>query len=392
MRFLLLSEGDAETWDSWSGSSRSVVDHLRAEGHTVTCGDVELYGLARYLTAARVMTRDRRRWAMRFRLGPEGFRARSARAQRIIDRHASQVDAIIQIGATFAARPPAGLPLVLYCDSNFEYSRDGAQSGFSEAAALPAHEAIGVRAREASIYESASRIFTMSERLRQVFIDRFGIPAGRVETLHAGVNFRIGEEPAVVPNDGTRGPVILFVGRAFERKGGDILLDAFRLVRERVPDARLLILGPDAIPGHATPGPVGADGVELMGYVDKSTPEGKAKLDGAYSSARVFCLPTRFEALGIVYLEAMYHELPCVGPRAWAVPEMVDDGVTGLLVPPDDRPALAEALVTLLTDPARAQAMGKAGAERLRERFTWTRVARKMAAAIEPLVAGRSAR
>lgn len=381
MRILILAEGDAETWDSWSGISRSIVDHLRAEGHEVVCGDAELYGAARFWTALRSWVPGRRRWAVRYRLGPKGFAARSTRAQRAVDREAGRVDLVMQFGATFRVRPPRGVPIVLYCDSNFELSRDGAASGFSEAAALDPEAAAGVRSREASVYADAARIFTLSERLRQTFIDRFGIPAGRVETVFAGPNFEIGKSPPVPESLGSE-PVVLFAGRAFARKGGDLMLEAFRRVRERMPEARLIVMGPDALPGGAPP----PAGVELLGYVDKDTEAGRAALFDAYARSRVFCLPTRFEAFGIVYLEAMHYELPCIGPRLWAVPEIIEDGVTGLLVPPEDPAALAEALLALLGDPSRARAMGRAGKARLLERFTWTHVVRRMLRAVGPLV------
>ena len=102
----------------------------------------------------------------------------------------------------------------------------------------------------------------------------------------------------------------------------------------------------------------------------------------AYSSAQVFCLPTRFEPFGVVFLEAMHYELPCVGPRAWAVPEIIEDGVTGLVVAPEDPSALAAALLTLLADPLKSAAFGKAGKIRVHERFTWEHVVRRITAAM----------
>lgn len=377
MRVLILCEGDAETWDSWSGISHSVVAQLRAAGHEVTCGDVELYGAARYITGARTFARDRRRWAVRFRLGATGFEARSARAQRIVDRFADAVDVVMQFGATFGVRLPPGLPLVLYCDSNFEYSRDGAASGHSEAAALGEAEAAGVRTREAAIYASAARIFTLSERLRRVFIERFGVPPDRVETVYAGPNIELGAPAGPAPARTPSEPVVLFVGRAFERKGGPELLAAFARVRACMPEARLVVIGPDALPEEGA-----ADGVELLGFVDKSTAEGREALRTAYARARVFCLPTQFEAFGIVYLEAMSNAVPCIGPDRWAVPEIIEHGVTGLLVPPGDPVALANAMLELLRDPARARAMGEAGKTRLEERFTWPAVVARMTGAM----------
>jgi starch synthase len=67
-----------------------------------------------------------------------------------------------------------------------------------------------------------------------------------------------------------------------------------------------------------------------------------------------------------------------VATTAGAIPEVVEDGVTGLLVPPDDPEALANAVVSLLSDPQRMKAMGKAGAEMVREHFTWNKVAERV--------------
>jgi len=89
-----------------------------------------------------------------------------------------------------------------------------------------------------------------------------------------------------------------------------------------------------------------------------------ADLFEEYANADVFCLPSVQEGFGIVFLEAMVAGLPVVACRAAAVPEVVLDGQTGLLVPPRDPVALATALGTLLADPERARALGRAGAER----------------------------
>jgi len=92
-------------------------------------------------------------------------------------------------------------------------------------------------------------------------------------------------------------------------------------------------------------------------------------------------LPTSYEGLGIPFLEAMAHALPCIGTRVCAVPELVQDGVTGLLVEPGDADALAERMLVLARDPARAVAMGAAGRRRAAE-HTQDRVAAAIVAGI----------
>jgi glycosyltransferase involved in cell wall biosynthesis len=139
----------------------------------------------------------------------------------------------------------------------------------------------------------------------------------------------------------------------------------------RLPSARLLLAGVPA-------GTVDAPGVACLGELDKNTAAGAAALANAYASADVFALPTRFEPFGIAFVEAMHFGLPCIGPNAWAVPEIIADGETGYTVPVDDVEALTDRLLTLLTVPALARTMGEAGRARARSLFTWPKVIGRM--------------
>jgi starch synthase len=102
--------------------------------------------------------------------------------------------------------------------------------------------------------------------------------------------------------------------------------------------------------------------------------------------ALAFVCPSVYEPLGIVNLEAMACSTAVVASRVGGIPEVVDGGVTGLLVPPDDPASLADALNLLLRDPGRAQAMGLAGRQRAVAEFSWDKVAARTAALYESLV------
>ena len=383
MNILLLSVGDGESWRSWSGSTKSLVDHLRKAGHSVTCRNVDLHGLRRLKVALVSYSPDKRRWGVRYHLGRRGFEERSRVAQEAVQGMESRIDAVIQIGATFRVSPRTDLPVVLYCDSNIKLSRAGAIAGVSEASTLTERELREIEDRETQVYENADRIYCMSDRLRASFVSEFGIPEHRVETAYPGPNFPIGEAPVVPQRDRGCEPVILFIGRDFERKGGELLLHAFSEVRAAVPGARLLIVGPDSIP--LASGDSRWQGVELLGFLDKESPKGQESLYEAYRSAGVFCLPTRFEPFGIVFLEAMYYQLPCVGPNAWAIPEIIHDGETGLLFASDDASELATSLIKILGNPLGSRGMGSAGARRLDSEFSWRAAAEKIVAGIEAL-------
>ena len=103
-----------------------------------------------------------------------------------------------------------------------------------------------------------------------------------------------------------------------------------------------------------------------------------------FARASLFALPTLREAFGLAFLEAMAFGLPVVATSVGAVPEIVGDGETGLLVPPRDPAALADACAALLGDPARARRLGEAGRARVEERFGWDRVAARMLEVLLP--------
>ncbi|HET7459457.1 MAG TPA: glycosyltransferase family 4 protein [Gemmatimonadaceae bacterium] len=388
-RLALLCEGDAESADkAFSGTAKSLLDHLRGAGLEVRSVDCELYGARKLVTAGRVYARDGRVWKTRYRLGATAFAARSARARVGVRALGPGLDAAIQIGATFA--PPRGLPYFLYCDWNMRLAERFRDSGQSPALHMTSDEAAGVDRREAAVYAGATRIFTISERLRQSFIADYGIPADRVVAARAGANLDVSRIPERAPaRDPAQPPTVLFVGREFERKGGDLLLDAFRAVRARVPNARLLVVGPRELPGDGARQP----GVELLGPLRKDDPvEGRRLLD-AYAAADVFCLPTRYEPLGIVVIEAMLFGLPCVTSDTWAMGEMVADGETGYVVPLADRPVdgLADRMVRLLESPELARRMGAAGRRRASELFSWAAAASTIAREVRAALSGRVA-
>ena len=106
-----------------------------------------------------------------------------------------------------------------------------------------------------------------------------------------------------------------------------------------------------------------------------------ARLLAEYRNAAVFALPSAQEGFGIVFLEAMASSLPVVAARAAAVPEVVADGSTGILVPVNDHAALAEALMKLLQDEQLRRTLGFAGRDRVRQ-FDSPIVARKFLQAI----------
>ena len=173
---------------------------------------------------------------------------------------------------------------------------------------------------------------------------------------------------------------VLFVGRQFERKGGEILLEAFERVRRELPDATLTVVSSLA---KFSP----RAGVEHIEFASNK------ELEMLYTSASVFTMPSVCETWGLVYVEAAAHGLPIVNFDSWALPDIVDHGVTGLLTPVHSADGLAAALVEALHDPRRLQAMGRASVARVRDVLDWPHVMDRLYAMMLPgELAGRSPR
>ncbi|RDI74286.1 Glycosyltransferase [Gaiella occulta] len=150
-------------------------------------------------------------------------------------------------------------------------------------------------------------------------------------------------------------PTALFVGVLERYKAVDVLADAWRVVAERVPRARLRIVGRGSMAAA-----VEELVAELPGSVEwtprLSTPQVAAALD----DATVLVLPSRSEGLGRVVIEAFCRGRGVVASRVGGIPDLVEDGVSGLLVEPGDADALADAIVRALTEAGLAERLGKA--------------------------------
>ncbi len=211
------------------------------------------------------------------------------------------------------------------------------------------------------------------------------LPGVRAEIIPNGVDV---ERFAGIKRTAGHPPTVLFVGAVKARKGVHILLRAFALAQESIPDARLLIVGSlDAEPDHAAA--QRALAIEL-GLADAVTFAGRvsdADLLSTYAAADVFALPSinigwKFEGFGLALLEASAAGLPVIGSRDCGAADAVQDGVTGLLVEQGDVQGLADALTRLLRDRELAHKMGAAG-RTFAQAHTWDAAAARLIALYE---------
>ncbi len=285
-------------------------------------------------------------------------RTRGALLQRLGSR---RYDFTFQTQSLFDASVP-GTPHFIYTDhthlENLKYPAWTAATSLSR-------EWVEL---EKSAYHHASMVFTMSENISRSLVQEYGCPLQRIACVYAGSNVS-SDALETIDRGRFHAKNILFVGVDWERKGGPVLLEAFRSLRETHPDAVLTIVG-------CAP-PIHQAGVHVVGRVPLTD------VPGYYRTASIFCLPTLNEPFGLVFLEAFSYGLPIVATRIGAIGEIVQDGESGYLVAPQNADELADRLKRLLDDPSLCERFGSRGRDWVGRRYSWDATGGRIAAHIE---------
>lgn len=343
---------------------------MEAHFSLTTVYDASLSGSDRWLNAIWAFHINRRRWRNRFYKNVPAFKQRSRRASTALQEMADKADFIFQVGAMFHAQTT--LPTIIYTDYTSQLSARKPEAGRSPFRPAEREKWIS---RERLALREAVHVFTRGSFVRDAIIADYGVPADRVTAVGGGVNF------AALPSIETKAsgsPTALFIGKSLYRKGGDILLKAFAIAREKVPEARLLMLTDDQVPAELPTG-----GVE---FVDAAWD--RAAISNLYREAHCFVLPSRLETWGDVLLEAMAYQLPCIGVDSDAMSEIIDHEKNGLIVPPENVDALADALVRLFVNTEERQTLGVAAREKVERAYTWEHVVARLVPIIHTCLQG----
>jgi glycosyltransferase involved in cell wall biosynthesis len=216
-------------------------------------------------------------------------------------------------------------------------------------------------------YREAAACCVASDWAAGSVVTDYGIDASRVHVVGFGRNC----EPRPVPRDRSD-PRFLFVGLDWQRKNGDAVVRAFARLRDELPRARLDLVG-----GHPR---VEVDGVVGHGPLGVDEPAARAGLEALFEQATCFVMPSRFEAFGMVYVEAGAAAVPSIGTTRGGAATAIAGG--GVLVDPEDEGALVDAMRSL-ADPATADGLGRAALENA-SRYTWKGVAERILEAAGP--------
>lgn len=220
----------------------------------------------------------------------------------------------------------------------------------------------------------ADLVLPVSEEVRRFAISADRLDPQKVVTLYNGVEL---DEIKRAERDGTvlselgidlNRPVIATVANIRRIKGLDILLRAAAVVCKEFPDALFLVVGHPNEPDY-------------VGQLERLRQElglannfvflgGQRGVFSLLKQGEIFCLPSRSEGFSNALLEAMACGLPCVATNVGGNPEAIRDGQNGFIVRPDDPTAMADRILQLLRDPARARRMGECGRRVIEEQFT----------------------
>jgi len=356
--------GDPRDLKSWSGAPANVAKELERLGVAVdsirpgmsrweklgvaACDMIA--GLGRPVSTEQVL---------------RGLRARRRLAAQVAEQ-ASRIGArhVLHTG-TFdlpACDLASGVKHYLYCDHSWALTRDHhidvcrynkrAMAAFDRA--------------EREALNGLAHVFTFGAYVRDNLIAHYGLPADRVTAVGSGMG-------AIEPYGGAKDydkPTLLFVAKhLFKAKGGLLLLEAFDLARRRRPDLRLTIVGDERSRSFVGDRP----GVTLHAHLPWE------RLQQLYRESTLLVQPMLNDPWGQVYLEAMVSRTPVMGLNRNGLPELVDGGRHGFLVDRADPSALAEAIVSAVSDPGRLERMAATAQRHVLHNYSWGRVAERIA-------------
>ncbi len=304
-----------------------------------------------------------RRWTHLQEKTPHAFRMRTKAAAKSLQSLQGQYDFILHFGAMSALGIRQTVPLFLITDSCRLLS---SRNSHDEVSHFPnEQEKAEWIALEGDFYRSAMRIFVGSSFVERALVDEYRVASQRVVVSGFGAGPKA-NEPYEKRFDGK---TLLYIGKGdFEKKGGIVLLDAFQLLRKRIPQATLHIVGQDDLPV--------IDGVVNHGFVRDRT-----VIRDLMRAAHLFVLPSLVDRNPITILEAMASATPCICSDYGAMPELVGDA--GVVVASGDVNGLAAAMSTVLEDPVLSEQLGANGRRRYAQKYDWDVVWKLMRSQID---------
>jgi glycosyltransferase involved in cell wall biosynthesis len=271
-------------------------------------------------------------------------------------RRAGDRGIFLQIGTLVVTDPSYG-PHLMRTDMTIAQAR---RAGFFAVSELSRHRLEEAENVQKQILSTAAHVFAASRWVAGSLIHDCGVPPDRITVLYPSAELSV---CAADCNPDREGAEILFVGLDWERKGGPLLFEAFKLIQREVSGATLRVVGCRPTIRHP--------GVHIEGRLDRSVPEQAERLAWCYRRASCFCMPSLFEPFGIAFAEAASIGLPAVSIDVGSRREAVIHGTTGFLAERATPEALASALLKVVGDAEGQRALGEFAQIYAQRHFSW---------------------
>jgi len=307
----------------------------------------------------------RRRWEVGL-YSPSAWARHTRLNGKLIDRVMPSGAKILQMAKEYFPHPQyRSMEYYVFINYNARLSRD---DGYTPWRPSLRNEPRFIELQD-GLFRSATHVFTAGEYLRQNLITASGVRADRVTTVGNGVspNYQARMPESCANNFSYR---LIFVGWDFGLKGGRDVLAAMPAIRAKFPRVELLVVGPDEAQKVQQGALADQPGVRWL-FNEKVTVE-------HYRSADLFVLPSLRDSYGFVFLEAMSQGLPCIGADINGMPEMIEHGKTGYIVPRSSPEHIAESVCTYYANPDHKRIMAEQSIQRIKELFTWDVVMQKI--------------
>lgn len=334
--------------------------------------DATLRGPLRWINLLQSYHPDKIIWRERFYKNLPAFTMRSWQVSRRLKPWKGKADACLQVGVMFnSCADQSELPVIIYTDYTQALSTrapGGWRSPFTRSQRKAWMD------QEKRAYQQAVHICTRSHQVRKSVIKDYSIDPTRVTAVGGGVNFE--RLPDLQPQPAKDTIDILFIGKDFERKGGDLLLTAFQQARTVIPNLHLTMV---------TDGPIPAS-FDLDGVQVYPPSWDRDWISSLFRQADLFALPSRLETWGDVLLEAMAFGIPCVGVQGQAMDEIINHGYSGWLAEAENPESLAAGIMALAGDENFRLSCGQNARAAVEQSFTWGVVARRLVKIICELI------
>lgn len=346
---------------TWSNAPAHMIAALEALGHEVTaidssCLTVFDKALMAAGNAARGYPWNAVGWFEPARRKRGRYVAKSARS--------AGCDLVLCTG-TLDAPQGEGIDYAIWLDNTFALWQRGAINS-----PLPPAACAEIERIERIVLNGARVVVPFSQHVRDSVIEDYGVPASKVHAVGCGSG-------PLPPFEGEKtfaeGHLLFVAKHLFSAKGGDLVLEAFRMIRAARPQTKLVLIGNDEARTKAA----GIDGVEVHGFVEREV------LNSYFHGAAMLFQPMLADPWGQVYLEAMKARAAVISLNVAAVPELTDNGRLGVMVDKADARALADAVLATYARPqAELDSMTREAQVRALEMHSWQAVGARTAAAL----------